>query len=332
MYEALRSSGLQVAVLADHNRVDVAQALVARSRDEGIPIDLVVGEEITTRGGHLVGIGLASVVPAGLSLAEAVAAVHEQGGIAVVAHPAAARPAGRVRAPARRPGRGRSPLSPRRPRGDASGGCVGAGLARTGGTAGAALRLCRRRRVRRPRRSLGRARPDRLPRRDDGRAVCRDPRARDVDRGTTDPGAGPVRQAFDDSVTASLSDQADHPGERGKDHRGVARGVRQGRDGKRASPKIQPAVVRAAHVDDDLITFVLTDGREVSAPTAWSRPLSAASQEQRDQFEIEPAGLIVERPALDRSTSACGRRSVSPRRTPWRRSASPPPSSPAPDG
>ena len=75
--------------------------------------------------------------------------------------------------------------------------------------------------------------------------------------------------------------------------------MRQGRDGKRASPMIQPAVVRAAHVNDDLITFVLTDGREVSAPTAWSRPLSAASQEQRDQFEIEPAGLIVERPALD---------------------------------
>ena len=83
VYEALRSSGLQVAVLADHNRVDVAQALVARSRDEGIPIELVVGEEITTWGGHLVGVGLASVVPAGLSLAEAVAAVHEQGGIAI---------------------------------------------------------------------------------------------------------------------------------------------------------------------------------------------------------------------------------------------------------
>jgi hypothetical protein len=87
VYAALRSSGLQVAVLADHNRVDVAQALVARARAEGIPIELVVGEEITTRGGHLVGVGLASVVPAGLSLAEAVAAVHEQGGIAVVAHP-----------------------------------------------------------------------------------------------------------------------------------------------------------------------------------------------------------------------------------------------------
>ena len=87
MYKALRTSDLRLAVLTDHNRVDVARELAARSRDEGIPIALVVGEEITTHGGHLLGVGLTARVPAGLSLAEAVAAVHDQGGIAVVANP-----------------------------------------------------------------------------------------------------------------------------------------------------------------------------------------------------------------------------------------------------
>ena len=87
VYAALRASDLRVAVLTDHDRVDVAQALVARSRDERIPIELVVGEEITTREGHLLGVGLTARVPAGLCLADAVAAVHDQGGIAVVAHP-----------------------------------------------------------------------------------------------------------------------------------------------------------------------------------------------------------------------------------------------------
>lgn len=62
---------------------------------------------------------------------------------------------------------------------------------------------------------------------------------------------------------------------------------------------IQPAIVRDVRVDDTLITFVLTDGREVSAPTIWSRRLSAAPQSQRDRFEIEPGGLIVEWPDLD---------------------------------
>ncbi len=87
VYAALRVSKLQVAILADHDRIEVAQALVARSRDEGIAIELVVGEEITTREGHLLGINLSALVPAGLSLEEAVVAVHAQGGLAVVAHP-----------------------------------------------------------------------------------------------------------------------------------------------------------------------------------------------------------------------------------------------------
>jgi predicted metal-dependent phosphoesterase TrpH len=40
IYAALLASDLQVAVLTDHNRVDVARELVARSRDEGIPMNL----------------------------------------------------------------------------------------------------------------------------------------------------------------------------------------------------------------------------------------------------------------------------------------------------
>lgn len=87
LYAALRASELQVAVLTDHDRIDVAQAFVARSRDEEMPIELMVGEEITTREGHLLGIGLTTLVPPELSLAETVAVVHTQGAIAVVAHP-----------------------------------------------------------------------------------------------------------------------------------------------------------------------------------------------------------------------------------------------------
>jgi predicted metal-dependent phosphoesterase TrpH len=86
-YAALLASDLNVAVLADHDRVDVAQELVARSRDDGATIELVVGEEITSRGGHVLGIGLTARVPRGFSLTETVAAIHDQGAIAVIAHP-----------------------------------------------------------------------------------------------------------------------------------------------------------------------------------------------------------------------------------------------------
>lgn len=87
IYAALSTSGLQVAVLSEHDRIDVARELVLRSRDEGLPIELVVGEEVTTSQGHLLGIGLSARVAAGRSLAETVTMIHDQGGIAVVAHP-----------------------------------------------------------------------------------------------------------------------------------------------------------------------------------------------------------------------------------------------------
>lgn len=62
---------------------------------------------------------------------------------------------------------------------------------------------------------------------------------------------------------------------------------------------IEPAIVKSVRVDDALITFVLADGREVSAPTAWSGRLLSATQAQRDNLEINPEGLIVGWPDLD---------------------------------
>lgn len=62
---------------------------------------------------------------------------------------------------------------------------------------------------------------------------------------------------------------------------------------------IDAAVVRDVRVDDALITFVLADGREVAAPTRWSRRLNRATPAERSHFEIEPEGLIVAWPDLD---------------------------------
>jgi predicted metal-dependent phosphoesterase TrpH len=86
-YAALIASGLDVAVLADHDRIDIAQELVARSREEKTSTELVVGEEITSHGGHVLGIGLSTRVPRGFSLVETISAIHEQDALAVVAHP-----------------------------------------------------------------------------------------------------------------------------------------------------------------------------------------------------------------------------------------------------
>jgi predicted metal-dependent phosphoesterase TrpH len=48
---------------------------------------VIVGEEISTRGGHLLALFLERRIPPWRSLRWSVAAVHDQGGLAIVAHP-----------------------------------------------------------------------------------------------------------------------------------------------------------------------------------------------------------------------------------------------------
>jgi hypothetical protein len=62
---------------------------------------------------------------------------------------------------------------------------------------------------------------------------------------------------------------------------------------------IQPAVVRDVRVSDDLITFALEDGRELSAPTEWSERLRNASASARNGFVIESDGMVVFWPEID---------------------------------
>jgi hypothetical protein len=62
---------------------------------------------------------------------------------------------------------------------------------------------------------------------------------------------------------------------------------------------ISPAIIKDVRVDDDLITFVLADGREVSAPTSWSVRLSRATPAERANWRVGGAGTHVEWPSID---------------------------------
>lgn len=85
--EAAVEARLAVIAITDHERIDAALAARAIAKDRGLPVEVVVGEEITTRGGHLVGLWLERPVPPLRSLRSSIAAVHEQGGLAFAAHP-----------------------------------------------------------------------------------------------------------------------------------------------------------------------------------------------------------------------------------------------------
>ena len=62
---------------------------------------------------------------------------------------------------------------------------------------------------------------------------------------------------------------------------------------------MKTALIGDVHVDDQQITFVLTDGREVSAPTSWSQRLTDASSKDRAGWRVGGFGTYVEWPAID---------------------------------
>jgi predicted metal-dependent phosphoesterase TrpH len=80
---------LDVIAITDHERIDGALRAREIHAAGDYSFDLVVGEEITTRRGHLLGLFIEERIPALRPLAESVARIHDQGGIAIAAHPLA---------------------------------------------------------------------------------------------------------------------------------------------------------------------------------------------------------------------------------------------------
>ena len=82
--------GLTHLAITDHDTLDgalEAQALAAALDPGRGALTVLVGEEIRSRETDLIGVFLREVVPSGLSAAETIAAVHEQGGLVGIPHP-----------------------------------------------------------------------------------------------------------------------------------------------------------------------------------------------------------------------------------------------------
>ncbi|HEY5517319.1 MAG TPA: CehA/McbA family metallohydrolase [Coriobacteriia bacterium] len=88
-YAATRTD-LKVIAVTDHNTIEGGlRALDAASDHPGL--EVVVGAEITSKWGHILGLYLTEDIRAGLSAADTIAAINEQGGVAIIAHPFANR-------------------------------------------------------------------------------------------------------------------------------------------------------------------------------------------------------------------------------------------------
>ena len=87
MIQAAIATGLDAVCISDHERMDAAVAGQAMTEYRGWPIEVIVGEEVTTRGGHLLGLYLQERIRPWHSLKDSIARIHEQGGLAIIAHP-----------------------------------------------------------------------------------------------------------------------------------------------------------------------------------------------------------------------------------------------------
>ncbi len=75
--------GLDVVCITDHN---VTSAAVEAAR-RGLPVRVIVGEEIRTPAGDIIGLFLTERIPYVLPLAEVVGRIREQGALAYAPHP-----------------------------------------------------------------------------------------------------------------------------------------------------------------------------------------------------------------------------------------------------
>ena len=83
---------LDVIAITDHERIDGALRALELHAAGHYGFDLVVGEEITTRRGHVLALFITERIAALRPLDETLAAIHDQGGIAIAAPPMAPLP------------------------------------------------------------------------------------------------------------------------------------------------------------------------------------------------------------------------------------------------
>jgi predicted metal-dependent phosphoesterase TrpH len=86
LVEQARTVDLDVIAVTDHDTIDGALRAADFASRRG-KLAVIVGEEISSRDGHIVGLFLEKRIRPGMSASSTVHAIHDQGGLAVAVHP-----------------------------------------------------------------------------------------------------------------------------------------------------------------------------------------------------------------------------------------------------
>lgn len=80
-----RRPHLDVIAITDHDVLDAS--LWAYEHQSRYNVEVIPGVEVSSRGGHVLGLWVTTPIPMNMPLAETVQAIHEAGGLALLAHP-----------------------------------------------------------------------------------------------------------------------------------------------------------------------------------------------------------------------------------------------------
>ena len=80
-------SDLDVVAITDHDTIEGALRADDYARRTRSPVTVIVGEEVSSRQGHILGLFLERKIRPGLSAAATIDEIHCQGGLAIAAHP-----------------------------------------------------------------------------------------------------------------------------------------------------------------------------------------------------------------------------------------------------
>ncbi|AEA47656.1 CehA/McbA family metallohydrolase [Archaeoglobus veneficus] len=84
---AALEKGLNCISITDHNTVNGSLEAIEYVEEEGLPILIIPGVEISTSDGHLLAYGITEDVDPGMSMKETAIAVKKLGGVTAMAHP-----------------------------------------------------------------------------------------------------------------------------------------------------------------------------------------------------------------------------------------------------
>jgi predicted metal-dependent phosphoesterase TrpH len=84
---AVQRTALNIIAVTDHDTIEGALRAADIAGRRAKKLHVIIGEEVSSLDGHIVGLFLDKPVRPGMSAAATVHAIHDQGGLAIAAHP-----------------------------------------------------------------------------------------------------------------------------------------------------------------------------------------------------------------------------------------------------